>query len=119
MFTEDQLEIFRLFSHPERVKMMALMGQGPKTAEQLMAGAGVTYGIVTTQIQLLRSVVPGGIIETEPVPGEVRIVRHWLKREIVADAVAAFVHAAELEIPPKPKKKKKKSKKKPPKSRLT
>jgi hypothetical protein len=56
--------------------------------------------------------VAGGVVETERVPGGGRLVQHWLDKEKITDAIAAFVHAAELEIPPRPQKKKKKKAKK-------
>ena len=101
MFTREQLAILQLLSNPHRVRMMALLGQGPKTVSELVdqCGADINVGIVNSQIHVLRG-VSGGLVETEKVQGQ---VRHRLLKDKVADALGAVIYATGLEIPPRSK----------------
>jgi hypothetical protein len=105
--TPEQLEILQVFSHPERVRMMALMGQRARSTQELVEGTDTTVGIVNAQIHHLRSV---GLVDTERVEG--RFVNHWLVKEKVADALFAFISEAQLRIPRQKMTTKKKAKKK-------
>jgi hypothetical protein len=114
MMNDKQLDILYLFSHPVRVKMMTLMGQRPHQAQEMVQALKTSYGIVNQNIHILRS---QNLVDTERIGW--RKAHHWLRKEALQDALAAFVHEARLEIPDretwlrasrskKPKKKKKK-----------
>jgi hypothetical protein len=101
----EHYKILQLFSHPLRVQMMGLLGNRTWTVDEMVSELKSTRNIINAQVQNFRNVQ---LLHTEL---EGRLAHHWLDKERLTEALAAFAHSAGLVIPSKEPAKKKKAKK--------
>lgn len=92
----EHFKILQLFSHPLRVQMMGLLGNRTWTVDEMVRELNSTRNIVNAQVQNFRNVQ---LLHTEL---EGRLAHHWLDKERLTEALAAFAHSAGLVIPSKP-----------------